>query len=415
MHLLLIHQAFATLGEPGGTRHHEMARYLAAQGHQVTVLAGQVSYMTGRRGSRGWATREVDDAGVTIIRCYTYPAWHRSFIHRTLSFLSFTLSSFLVGLGVRKVDLIWGTSPPLFQGLTAWAVARLKRAAFLFEVRDLWPAFAVAVGVLRQPLLIRLSEGLEHFLYRHADRVVVNSPGFVEHVRARGARSVHLVPNGVDVDMFTLLGDGATFRRAHGLEGKYVVLYAGAHGMSNDLGVVLEAADHLRRQPNIVFVLLGDGKEKPGLIARAHELGLPNVRFLPAIPKAEMPLALAAADACLAILKPLEVYKTTYPNKVFDYLASSRPVILAVDGVIRQLVEDAGAGIFVAPGDPKAIAAAAERLAQDPDLGHRMGAAGRAVVKQRFNRADLARSLELLMIETAASDRRASPSQGSRE
>jgi len=414
MHLLLIHQAFATLGEAGGTRHHEMARHLAAQGHQVTVLAGQVNYLTGQRGSRGWATREVDDAGVTIIRCYTYPAWHRSFVHRTLSFLSFTASSFLVGLGVRKVDLVWGTSPPLFQAFTAWALARLKRAAFLFEVRDLWPAFAVAVGILRQPLLIRLSEGLERFLYRHADRVVVNSPGFVEHVQARGARSIDVVPNGVDVDMFILFGDGAEFRRAHDLEDKYVVLYAGAHGMSNDLGVVLEAADQLRDQPDIVFVLLGDGKEKPELIARTRELGLPNVRFLPAIPKAEMPLALAAADACLAILKPLEVYKTTYPNKVFDYLAAGRPVILAIDGVIRQLVEDAAAGIFVAPGNPKAMAAAVKRLARDPDLGRRMGAAGRAIVKQGFDRADLARSLESLMIETAASRTRRSPSQGSR-
>ncbi len=158
MHILLIHQAFAELGEPGGTRHHELARQLVTDGHQVTVIAGQVSYLTGERIEKGWLQKKVDDAGVTIWRCYTYPSWHRSFAHRVLSFLSFTLSSFLSGLQVKNIDIVWGTSPPIFQVVTAWLLARLKGARFLFEVRDLWPYFAVAVGVLRNPLLIRLSE-----------------------------------------------------------------------------------------------------------------------------------------------------------------------------------------------------------------------------------------------------------------
>jgi len=301
------------------------------------------------------------------------------------------------GIRVREIDLVWGTSPPMFQGLTAWLLARLKRARFLFEVRDLWPFFAVAVGVLRQPLLIRLSEWLERFLYHKADHVVVNSPGYVEHVRMRGAQAVDLIPNGVDVSMFDPHADGEAFRRIYSLEGKFVVLYAGAHGMSNDLEVVLRAAESLSDHPEVVFVFVGDGKEKQNLIARSETMALQNVLFLPPVAKSRMPEVLAAADICVAILKPVEAYKTTYPNKVFDYMAAGRAVVLAVDGVIREVVEDAGAGVFVPPGDSEALATAVYRLVADPEEGKRMGMAGRAYVTQHFNRPELAGKMERVM------------------
>ena len=391
MHILLIHQAFAALDEPGGTRHHELARYLAGRGHRVTIIASPVSYLTGAaRPARQAAPSE---PGVTILRSYTYTALHRSFVHRIFSFFSFMVSSFLTGLRVRQVDLVWGTSPPIFQGVTAWLLARLKGVPFLFEVRDLWPAFAIGVGVLRSPLLIRLSQWLERFLYRRADRVLVNSPGFIEHVRQRGAPRIELVPNGADPRMFAPAQAGAAFRQAHHLEGKFIVLYAGAHGMSNDLGVVLDAAAQLRQRSEIAIVLLGDGKDKPLLQARAAGLGLDNVTFVPPLSKTEMPQALAAADACLAILKPIPLYATVFPNKVFDYMAAGRPVLLAIDGVIRQLVEKNEAGTFVPPGDPAALAQAVRSLADQPELARQMGANGRRLVEQQFDRARLAEKL----------------------
>jgi glycosyltransferase involved in cell wall biosynthesis len=403
VHILLIHQAFAALDEPGGTRHHELARHLAQRGHRVTIITSPVSYLTGKSRSprHRWVERQVDGPQITILRAYTYPALHRSFVHRVFSFLSFMLSSFLLGLSVRQIDLVWGTSPPLFQGVTAWLLARLKRVPLLFEVRDLWPAFAVAVGVLRQPLLIRLSEWLERFLYRRAEVVVVNSPGYIEHVRQRGARRIELVPNGAETAMFTPQDDGEGFRRQHNLVGKFIAMYAGAHGMSNDLGVVLQAAARLADQPEIVFALLGDGKEKPALQEQARELGLSNVLFLPPLAKFDMPAALAAADACLAILKPIELYKTTYPNKVFDYLAAGRPVVLAIDGVIRKVVEDAGAGIPVPPGDPQAMAQAIRSLAGQPEARRQMGQQARQYVETYFDRAQLADRLADLMVEIA--------------
>jgi glycosyltransferase involved in cell wall biosynthesis len=394
MHILLIHQAYVALDEPGGTRHHELARYLAAQGHQVTVIASTVSYLTGKAEVAKVVSEAAQGGGcVTVLRARTYSALHRSFVHRVFSFLSFMASSFWLGYKVRQVDLVWGTSPPIFQGVTAWLLARLKRAPFLFEVRDLWPAFAIQVGVLRNPLLIRLSQWLERFLYRHADRVMVNSPGFIEHVRGLGARRVELVPNGVDVEMFDPYASGITFRQEHGLEGRFVALYAGAHGLSNDLSLLLAAAKRLGDRPEINIVLLGDGKEKPALMAQATELGLANLRFLPPVPKAGMAEALAAADACIAILKPIPLYATVYPNKVFDYMAAGRPVILAIDGVIRQVVEDAQGGIFSPPGDAAAMAQAILRLADDLSQARQMGLNGRAYVEAHFNRAILARHL----------------------
>ena len=170
MHILLIHQAFASLDEPGGTRHHELARQLCSQGHQVTIIASPVSYLTGNKKTPR-IKKTTDDFGVVIIRSFTLPALHRSFFWRIFSFLSFMISSTINSLWVRDVNVVWGTTPPIFQAFSAWLVARIKGAPLLLEVRDLWPAFAVAVGVLKNKTAIRLSVWLENFLYLIAYRL----------------------------------------------------------------------------------------------------------------------------------------------------------------------------------------------------------------------------------------------------
>jgi glycosyltransferase involved in cell wall biosynthesis len=404
MHILLIHQAFAALDEPGGTRHHELARFLAARGHRVTVIASPVSYLTGTSISTpsdppqappntAYLEGENEVGGVRVVRAYTYHALHKSFVHRVFAFLSFMISSFFAGLRVKDVDLVWGTSPPIFQGLTAWALARLKGTKLLFEVRDLWPEFAVAVGVLKNPVLIRIAVWLERFLYRHADQVMVNSPGYVDHVQQRGAARVALIPNGADPEMFDPADNGDLFRAAHDLQNVFVAMYAGAHGMSNDLGVVLRAAGLLADMPSVRVVLLGDGKEKPALEAQAAAMGLGNVLFLAPVPKSDMGKALAGADACIAILKPIEAYKTTYPNKVFDYMAAGRPVALAIDGAIREVVEAAEGGIFSAPGDAAALAETIRALAMDPARAREMGLSGRKYLEEHFSRAAIGEKL----------------------
>lgn len=424
MHILLIHQAFVTSQEAGGTRHYELARHLMQQGYRVTIIASSVSYLTGQvvPVARGrWVTREIlagskpsgqaftaeaaenteskdtsVPSAVTILRTWTYASLHRNFFTRVLSFLSFMFSSFVTALLVRDVDIVWGTNPPIFQAVTAYLVARLKRIPFVFEVRDLWPDFAIETGVLRNPLLIWASRRLERFLYHHADHLIVNSPGFIPHLRRCGVPEdkIDLVPNGVEVDMFDPHARGEAVRQELGVKDKFIALYAGAHGLANDLGTVLMAARRLQSHPDIVFVMVGDGKERPNLIRQAEELGLTNVRFVPAQPKARMPQLLAAADVCIAILKAIPMFTTTYPNKVFDYMAAGRPTVLTIDGVIREVIEAADGGTFVQPGDSKALAEAVLTYYRDPDLRHRHGQNARSYVAIYFDRSQQAPRLE---------------------
>jgi glycosyltransferase involved in cell wall biosynthesis len=391
MHILLIHQAFATLDEPGGTRHHELARFLARQGHQVSIIASPVSYLTGQHTHS--AKREVEMEGlVKIFRTYTYTALHKSFIHRVFSFLSFMVSSFFKSLSIKEVDLVWGTTPPIFQAVTAWLISRFKHVPFLLEVRDLWPEFAIVVGVLKNPTLIKLSYWLEKFLYRHADHIVVNSPGFISHIIQKGGKDISLIPNGSDIANFEI-GNTLKTREELGWSDKFVVLYAGAHGMSNDLSIVLKAAKLLENNKNIQIVFLGDGKEKSNLICEAELLNLSNLTFLDPVPKNKVSEILGASNACIAILKPIEMYKTTYPNKVFDYMAARKPVILAIDGEIRKVVEKAECGIFCKPGDPGAIADSCMYLYNNQDNAVSMGNNGFEYLKDHFNREKIAQVL----------------------
>lgn len=400
MHILLLHQVFIRPGDAGGTRHYEFARHLVRAGHRVTVLTGTVSYLDGApiQAER----REIIEPGFEIIRCAQFSSVHKNFIRRTLVHISFMVTAFFRGLFIRNVDLVFGTSPPLFQAISAFLIAWFKRKPFLFEVRDLWPYFAVAMGVLRQRQLLRLAEWAEAFLYRHADLVMINSPGFEEHVRAHGAADVAIVPNGVDIAEFDPQMQNPDFRRQHQLEDKFVLLYTGAHGMANDLGVVLDAAERLLEYDDVRILFLGDGREKAHLVADAAERGLENILFLDPVAKQQIPMVLAAVDACLAVLMPIDAFKLTYPNKVFDYMAAGKPVILAIDGVIREVVERAQAGIAVAPGNADALAKAILKFARNPAMVREMGRNGRIYVQEHFNRSQQAQKAIMIMEQLAA-------------
>jgi len=402
MHILLIHQAFASLNEPGGTRHHEFARFLAKQGHQVSIIASPVSYLTGKDTQSQQVEIEMEGK-ISIYRAYTYPALHKSFIHRLFSYFSFMISSFFITMKIKNVDIVWGTSPPIFQSFTAWLVSKLKRVPFLLEIRDLWPAFAIAVGVLKNKVLISLSLWLERFLYHHADRIIVNSPGYIEHVQLKGGQNVTLIPNGSDTTAFTP-ANTIQIRKELGWTDKFVLLYAGAHGMSNDLPVVLQAAKLIEKHDDIKIAFIGDGKEKSNLITLAESLRLKNVEFLNPVPKNKIAEYLHASYICIAILKPIELYKTTYPNKVFDYMAAGKPIILAIDGVIREVVESADCGIFCEPGNPDAIANAVLEMHSNRNGLVKIGKRGKVYLEQNFNRMIIAKDFTDMIEEIARSN-----------
>jgi glycosyltransferase involved in cell wall biosynthesis len=401
-HVLLVHQAFISPDEAGGTRHFELGKHWVRAGNRFTIIASDRSYLTGRR-VPGPADTLLE--GIRVLRARALPAQQGGFLFRVFSFLVFSCTSFLAGLRVRHVDVVMGTSPPIFQAVAAWALAAIRRRPFLLEVRDLWPEFAIDMGVLRSPLLIRMARRLEAFLYARASHILVNSPAYRDYLlrdKGQPGSKVTLIANGVDASQFDPDDTGASVREEYGLAGRFVVTYAGAMGMANDLDVLVRAAARLRHYSSIRFLLVGDGKERPRLEALARSLECGNITFTGGRPKSRMKDYLAASDACVAILKNVPMFTTTYPNKVFDYMAAGRPVVLAIDGVIRQVVEEAQAGIFVTPGHEAALARAIAALAADPASARAMGVRGRQHVVAHFDRARQAQAFTSLLERLAA-------------
>lgn len=402
MHVLLIHQAYAGPKDPGGTRHHELAAYLAARGHRVTIVASEVSYLTGTRVA---GAAPVETPGIRVIRL-PGSELHRSFAARGASFVRFGAGALRAALGIPDVDVVWGTTPPLPQLLPAWLASLRAPGGLVVEERDLWPEFAIGMGVLKEGVLTDAALAFKRFVYRRARRVVINSPGFLPFLRRYGvpAEKIQVVPNGVDPAPFDPEARGAEQRRAWRADDHFVVLYAGALGPANALEVVLDAAAALRGT-RALFVLVGDGKARGELERRAAALELDNVLFVPAQPKERVPDLIAAADACVACLRDIPLFRTTYPNKVFDYMAGGRPVLLQIDGVIRDVVEEARAGVFVAPGDAGALAAAVRRMMERPEAAREMGLRGRAAVCERFDRRLQGRQIEAVFAELLPADR----------
>ncbi|MCK6585333.1 MAG: glycosyltransferase family 4 protein [Anaerolineales bacterium] len=402
MRILLINQAFVSPEEPGHTRHFEMAKFLQSRGHELVIVASDLNYQTGKRTAarRGVFMEQVID-GVRILRAYIYPALHRSYVWRVVSFFSFMFSSVWTALQVRDVDLVLGTTPPIFQAVSAWFVAWIRRKPFLLEVRDLWPEFGVSMGVLKNPMVIGLSRWLEMFLYKRATHILVNSPAYRDYMVAKGAPEdkVTYIPYGTDIDMFAPDVDGSSIRTELGLrEDTFVVLYAGALGQANDIDTLLRAAQRLKPYDKIYFVLFGDGKERMRLQAEAERMNLSNVIFAGVRAKKDMPRALAAADACLAILQDIPMFRTTYPNKVFDYMAAGRATILVIDGVSRALMEASQGGVFVQPGNDAELAKTVLELSNNPQRVRQMGADARAYLVEHLDRRNkLNETLDLLV------------------
>jgi glycosyltransferase involved in cell wall biosynthesis len=400
MRVLLIHQAFVSPDEAGGTRHYELGKYVVSSGHQFTIVASDLSYLTGKAiNQQRSLVFEQQLNGIRILRAFTYPSLHRSFAWRVISFLSFMVTSVWAGLRAGPIDLVIGTTPPIFQAVSAWLVALLRRRPFLLEIRDLWPTFAIDMGVLHNPLLIILAKWLERFLYAQATHLLVNSPAYRDYLIQKGVRAdkITLIPNGVTTSMFDPDAKGEEVRQNWQLNGEFVVTYAGALGLANDIPTILRAAEQLREQTHIHFLLVGDGKERQQLERTAQQLKLSNVTFTGSVAKSRMPAVLAASDACVATLQNIPMFTTTYPNKVFDYMAAGRPTILGIDGVIRQVIEDAQAGIFVQPGDDKALANAVLTLANDRTKAQAIGASARAYVQKHFERSQQAEQFAELL------------------
>jgi glycosyltransferase involved in cell wall biosynthesis len=280
-------------------------------------------------------------------------------------------------------------------GITAVILSKLKRIPFVFEIRDLWPESAIDTGVLTNRLLIRLAYWFEGYVYQQAACINVLTPAFrrvlIEQKNIPPSKIIE-IPNAADFALSeTLLHDFdvRAFRQAQGFENRFVITYVGAHGVANQLEQVIEAAVRLQDTP-VLFVLIGDGMRKPTLVAHAEELGLTNVRFLDPVPKKEVFRYILASDMGASVLKNVETFKTVYSNKTFDYFSCKKPVLMAIDGVSRELVEKAEAGYFVIPESSDDWEAKVRFCLEQPEFLARMGENGYRYARLHFDRTLLA-------------------------
>lgn len=387
--ILYVSQYFVSADQPGGVRHWQHTRALARAGHDVTVITSYVQHKQRSvperyRGRR--IVRERED-GLEVVRTYATPGYGVDLRSRLANYGTFALWSFIAGLQTRRPDVIVASSPSLPAAAGAAELARARRARFVLEVRDLWPESALAMGLIRDGRAARAARRLALHCYRRADRIVALTEGIRDGVLAEGVppARVALITNGVDLDI------GSEHRAVTFAGDAFVAMYVGAHGTYNSLGTVLEAADRLRADPGIHLVLVGDGDRKPALQARARELALPNLSFVDAVPKREVPAWLARADACILPYQDVPLFAGALPNKTFDYLGAARPVIAAAPvGELTRLVHEADCGVAVPPEDPRALAEAIRALARDREAARRMGERGAAHALAHYDRAVLA-------------------------
>ena len=396
MRIWIVNQYAVAPSDPGGLRPFALAKELVLRGHDVTLVAGSFNHWT--RTETRLADNEdekvefVDGVRFVWIRTPAYPG---STAKRFLSMLSFaqrTMKSAVLHAS-EDPDVVLGSNPHLFAAFAAERLADELDAAFAFEVRDIWPQSLVDLGKMSElhPLIVVMRQ-MENHLVRKAGAIVTLPPTSSEYYVKRGSKSdsVFWVPNGV------YLPDLPPVRPLPQNE-RFTVIFAGIHGVANGLDTVLDAAALLMDADveGVLFRFLGDGGEKPRLVARAKSMGLTNVEFLDSVPKSRVPEEIAKADAGLLILKKSPVFRWgVSPNKLFDYMGAGRPVVYAVEAS-NNPVDEAGGGVTVKADDPKDLADGVVRLMQlSREEREAMGTRGRAYVEERHDLAKLGSVLE---------------------
>ena len=404
MRILYLSQYFPPEAGATQTRAYEMASNLVRMGHQVTMLTEFPNHPAGiiPPEYRGKLYERTTLDGIDVIRVWVKASPVKDFRSRMLFYLSFMLNAALAGLLLArgKYDLIYATSPPLFVGGSALALSFLRRTPLAFEVRDLWPESAVALGELSSRRAIAWATRLEETCYRRARAIVVVTRGIRDRLQARGIppENLHIIPNGANVDLFQFQPEGrARLRRDLGLEGKFIAIYAGIHGIAQGLETIVEAARRLQSRQNIHFLMVGDGPKKAEISSLAARYNLPNFTLLPAQPSERIPAYLSAADIALVPLRDVDLFKGVLPSKIFDAWACERPVLLSVGGEARQMVETVGGGVFVPPEDARAVAETLLALQSDLENLQQMGRRGRDYTLRHYSRRAQAEQLAVLL------------------
>ena len=409
------------MGAPAA-RVSELSREWARLGHDVTVLTDMPHYPHGakRPEDRLALWRRERDGNVGLLRTWVYATPHRGRLRRTVGYLSFLAAGLPLGsLLLQRPDVIVATSPQIFAGVLGVGLARRFRAPLVLEIRDLWPESIITAGALRDGAATRGVGRLAQWLYDAADHIVTVGEGYKRGL-LRGYRidegRIRIFTNGVDPRRFQPRDTRRAGVRARlGWGDETVAMYLGSHGMCHRLTTILDAAEQLRDRPDIRFVLVGDGAEKPALVQEATRRGLARVSFLPTQDKEAVADLYAAADVCLVPLRDDPLFREVIPSKMFEIMAMERPIVLSVDGDARAIVERAGAGICVPPEDTRALAAAVVRLHGDPALRRRLGESGRRFVVGHYDRRTIAARYAGFLEEVGAATARSGDPDSSQQ
>ena len=397
MKILFLTDNFPPETNAPATRTFEHAKRWVRAGAHVTVVTTAPNFPAGvvfpgyrnRFFQREWI------GGVETIRVWTYITANEGFVRRTLDYVSFMVSAVAVALFLPRPTVIVSTSPQFFTACAAYILSVFKRRPFVFELRDLWPDSIVAVGAMRESAVIRALKRLEYFLYRRAARIVSVTNSFKSVLSQNGvpAEKIAVVRNGADLAAFTPGPKPEDIVSKHGLHGKFVAAYIGTLGMAHGLDTILNAADRLRANPKVAFVLVGDGAERAGLERQAKDRGLENVVFVGSVGKEDVVRYWRVADAALVLLRDRPVFRHVLPSKMFEAMATERPIILGVLGESADLLRKADAGLVVQPEDVDGLVVAINQLASDPEQAVRLGKNGRKFVAAELARDKLAAAM----------------------
>lgn len=394
MHILYFHQHFSTPKGSTGIRSYQMAQKAIAAGHQVTMVCGSFGLgVTGLDGPfvKGKRVGHVD--GIDVIEFELSYSNADPFLKRSWTFLKFALASIIVALGSRY-DIAFATTTPLTAGIPGIFARWFRRKPFIFEVRDLWPELPRAMGVITNPAILAMMSALEWASYRSANRCIGLAGGISKGIAKRGVTTSRIttIPNGCDLDLFA--SHNSQPWRPDGVAPEdLMAVFSGTHGKANGLDSVLDAALVLkeRGRADIKIILVGGGMLKDRLVARAQATQLSNVIFLDPVRKDRLAGLLNAADVGIQSLANIPAfYFGTSPNKFFDYLASSLPVLTNYPGWVGDLVKTYDCGFAVSPDDPNAFADALETAAGDRVRLNDMRGHARKLAETQFDRDRLA-------------------------
>jgi glycosyltransferase involved in cell wall biosynthesis len=397
MRILFITDNFPPETNAPATRTFEHARRWVRAGAAVTVITTAPNFPTGKvfPGYRNRLFQRESMEGVKTIRVWTYITSNEGVARRTLDYMSFMVTGFLAGLFQPRPDVILCTSPQFFTACAAYVLSVFKQRPFVFELRDLWPDSIIAVGAMAESRAIRALKRLEYFLYRKASRIVSVTNSFKSVLSSNGvpAEKIAVVRNGADLANFTPGAKPDELVKRHGLEGKFVAAYIGTVGMAHGLSTILDAAQELARNRSLAFVIVGDGAERSSLEADARRRGLSNVVFVGRVGKDEVVRYWRLADVAVVLLRDHPVFRQVLPSKMFEAMATARPIVLGVLGESADLLHAAKAGVVVRPESAAELAGAISRLAANRDEAQNMGMNGRRFVEAEFDRDKLAAAM----------------------